>query len=148
MERVCRNACVGGDASPGARLRANRASPGHRRVSTKITRPRIRLDCRLSAMEWPVPCVGSRSLGARAEGECQMGAGSVEARPPGLVFRRRPVAIARRAQSYELARGRKVGGRYWTRTSDPRRVKAMLYQLSQAPNRSCPTSLSQVLTSF
>ena len=29
----------------------------------------------------------------------------------------------------------KVGGRYWTRTSDPRRVKAMLYQLSQAPNR-------------
>src|SRR6187455_1774845 len=28
----------------------------------------------------------------------------------------------------------KVGGRYWTRTSDPRRVKAMLYQLSQAPN--------------
>jgi hypothetical protein len=27
------------------------------------------------------------------------------------------------------------GGRYWTRTSDPRRVKAVLYQLSQSPRR-------------
>ena len=31
--------------------------------------------------------------------------------------------------------GESNGGRYWTRTSDPRRVKAMLYQLSQAPDR-------------
>ena len=39
--------------------------------------------------------------------------------------------ILRAATGMDLA---KVGGRYWTRTSDPRRVKAMLYQLSQAPN--------------
>ncbi len=26
-----------------------------------------------------------------------------------------------------------AGGQYWTRTSDPRRVKAVLYQLSQLP---------------
>jgi hypothetical protein len=26
-------------------------------------------------------------------------------------------------------------GRYWTRTSDPRRVKAVLYQLSQSPRK-------------
>ena len=27
------------------------------------------------------------------------------------------------------------GGQYWTRTSDPRRVKAVLYQLSQLPGK-------------
>jgi hypothetical protein len=31
-----------------------------------------------------------------------------------------------------------VSGRYWTRTSDPRRVKAVLYQLSQSPEGLTP----------